>query len=321
MGTLGRILLAVAWLAVVAAIALGAAGLVNGIDHQPSGAGRPELTWASDRVVGPALDAGAAELNGIAQQVDALGVEGRRALAAMNGRDVSTLERALDTGDGLVAELKRRSAAIRTTLGTIPGTSGPDAQVRLSPTLQARRARLLAAVDATGGLDTAWLRLRNGALAAGRLSKVLTDHDRITAEAASAGRAGEYRRARDRIDDAAVQLATARKMRDELANTVDVSTLTSWIDRNAAYDTALGRLYDALIRSGGSPNAAVRSATDDVEAAQKRLPPDARALVIVMGEIGEAGLNGAVITIEEARGRIRAALAAPPAANEDQAAP
>jgi len=44
-----------------------------------------------------------------------------------------------------------------------------------------------------------------------------------------------------------------------------------------------------------------------------RLPPDARGLVLIMSDIGRGGMNDAVITIEEARGKLADALAPAPA--------
>ena len=46
-------------------------------------------------------------------------------------------------------------------------------------------------------------------------------------------------------------LTEAKSLRDALANTVDVTTLTQWIDRNEEYDTALARLYRATIDAKG----------------------------------------------------------------------
>ena len=46
-------------------------------------------------------------------------------------------------------------------------------------------------------------------------------------------------------------------MRDILANTVDVTVLDEWLERNAAYDMALRDLYAALDGVGGR-------VTDDV---------------------------------------------------------
>ena len=50
------------------------------------------------------------------------------------------------------------------------------------------------------------------------------------------------------------------------------------------------------------------------------LPPDTRGLVVIMAEIGRGGMNGAVITIEEARAKLADALEPPPAASDEPAA-
>jgi len=105
-------------------------------------------------------------------------------------------------------------------------------------------------------------------------------------------------------------LTEADTMRVQLANTVDVSTLIEWIRRNRNYEDALRSLYATVVEAGGRQPAAVRDAIAAERSARKELPPDARGLVVIMAEIGRGGLNGAVITIEEARGRLANALEA-----------
>ena len=87
-----------------------------------------------------------------------------------------------------------------------------------------------------------------------------------------------------------------------------MSTLSGWIDRNAAYDTALRHLYDALLSSKGRVTDKVRAAFAGEQAARRQLPPDTRGLVVIMSDIAEGGLNQAVISIEQARGAIGSAL-------------
>ena len=87
-----------------------------------------------------------------------------------------------------------------------------------------------------------------------------------------------------------------------------MSTLTNWIDRNAAYDAAVRRLYQALLSSKGRVTDKVRAAFADEQAARRALPADTRALVVIMSEIAQGGLNQAVISIEQARGKIGAAI-------------
>ena len=102
-------------------------------------------------------------------------------------------------------------------------------------------------------------------------------------------------------------IAQARDLRDDLAGSTDVATLTTWIDRNAAYDAALRRLYDALLDSDGRVTDRVRSAFEGEQAARRQLPPDTRGLVVIMSDIARGGLNQAVIAIEEARGALSSA--------------
>ena len=103
-------------------------------------------------------------------------------------------------------------------------------------------------------------------------------------------------------------MSRSRAFRDTLSRTVDVSTLTDWLDLNAAYDAALRTLYQALIDSNGRSRPRFAKAfTAEAEAAS-HLPPDSKALVIILSEIGRGELNQAVITIEESRGRLDSAI-------------
>ena len=51
----------------------------------------------------------------------------------------------------------------------------------------------------------------------------------------------------------------------------------------------------------------IQQLRDAEREAKDRLPPDSRGLIIIMADIGRGGMNGAVITIEEARGALAAA--------------
>jgi hypothetical protein len=137
---------------------------------------------------------------------------------------------------------------------------------------------------------------------------MLTDHDTNTAAAAADGRAGNYASALKKLDTSDSQITEARTLRDSLASSVDVSTLTTWLDLNASYDKALRDLYQALVDSGGKVTDKVRKAFDAEKAAFAALPADTKGLVIILAEIGRGGLNQAVITIEEARGDLEAAV-------------
>lgn len=306
-----QILLAIAWLAAVILIALGAAGLVAGMDAPAGGGSRPWLTARDDAVVGARLDAIAADLQLISDQLDALGVQGRAALSALVANDPASAAAALDAGDRLVADIRSRSTLIQTALAEVPLIGTPEAEFRLGPAVRDRHARLAAAVISTQDLEAAWLQLASGSASAARLSSLLAAHDEAVIAAAEQGRAAEYAKALTILEEADTAIADARLLRSQLARTVDVTTLDEWLERSSDYDVALRGLYAALVDSDGRITDAVRTAMTAERKAKDRLPPDTRGLVLIMAEIGRGGMNGAVIAIEQARGQLTAALADP----------
>ena len=298
-----RTFVAIAWLVVALVVALGAAGLVAALDHLPGGTGRPELTWTADRAVADDLDAASAELAALADAVGVLGGHGRAALAALVGRDAAALSAALDAGPAQLDEVDAVAARLAARLASIPLT-GAERAIGYSTATLARYDAAVAALAAVDPLRPAWERLTAGVVPATELTDHLLAHDGIAATAIQSGGAGKYAQAIARIDKAAAELAAARTIRDRLAATVDVETLDEWLDRNGAYDDALRDLWDALRLSRGRVTAAVRDAAGRERAAREALPPDARALVVILGDLARGGLNQAVIVIEESRGRL-----------------
>jgi hypothetical protein len=311
---LRKVGLAAAWVGLALLISAGAAGLAVGMDHVPGTAARAELTSSADDAATTQLNQAQVQLAALADDVDELGVHARAALASLAGQDLETVQTSVDEGAVLVAGIRDRARQIQAELQDVPGVTGPDSLLTTSAAVRDRHAAMLEALDVTEGLDDAWVNLTTGSLAAARLSRLLADHDRIMGDAVLVGRGGGYDEAIAKIDDAAAVLAEADTMRAQLANTVDVSTLVEWIRRNGAYEKALRDLYKAVDASGGTQTAKVRDAMDAERKARRDLPQDARGLVVIMAEIGRGGLNGAVITIEEARGRLASAV-------EDLAAP
>ncbi|MDA8237860.1 MAG: hypothetical protein M0T75_08270 [Chloroflexi bacterium] len=314
---LRRAVLAVAWLAAAVAIALGAAGIVAALDHLPGGSGRPELTWTADRAVAGDLDAASADLFALVDAVGVLGGQGRAGLAALVARDTAALDAAVAEGTSQLDAIDAAAATLRASLAAIP-LRGPDRTARHSAATLARYDALVAALPAVAPLRPAWERFVAGVAPAAELTAHLLAHDTIAAGAIRAGGAGSYATAVARIAKAAAELDAARTIRDRLAAAVDVTTLDAWISRNAAYDTALSDLWNALRRSRGRVTDAVRTAAMAEQRAREQLPADARALVVILGDVARGGLNQAVIAIEEARGALleasvaAAAGAAPP---------
>ena len=105
------------------------------------------------------------------------------------------------------------------------------------------------------------------------------------------------------------QIGISRTLRTQLASTVDVTVLDQWLDRNERYDKALRGLYVALTKVRGRVTNVVRDAIAAEKEARRSLPPDSRALVVIISEIGRGGMNGAVIAIEEAKAQLADALA------------
>jgi hypothetical protein len=172
-----------------------------------------------------------------------------------------------------------------------------------------RRAAIAGALETTNGIAEAWARLADGGLSAARLAALLERHDETVAAAAAHGRAERYGEALETLTVAEGVLTDARAVRNRLANTVDVSTLDEWLNRNGRYDAALRRLYETLEESGGEVTVEVRAAVLAEERARDRLPPDTRGLVVIMSDIARGGINDTVIAIEVARGRLDAAVA------------
>jgi hypothetical protein len=312
---------ALIWLAIVVVIAFGAAGIVAGMDHPPGSEGRPDVTAAGDAKVTPMLDAADADLSTLADQVEALGTQARGALASLNSADPTTADAAIATGDGLVADVTARTAALRQELAAVPYVGTPTAGLSVSDGVVARHDRLVTALDATQGLDFAWARLTIGAVAATRMSGLLGTHDSLVGQAADKGVHAKYADALKLLDKATAQLDGARLIRDQLVQTVDVTVLDQWISRNADYDTALGNLYKEIAKVKGKVTAATRAAVKAEAAARARLPPDTRGLVVIMADIGRGGMNGAVIAIEEAKGKLSDALNADTPAQRESPAP
>ena len=300
------------WLVAVVLIALGAAGLVGAFDGPRVGDTDPALTAAGDARLTLLLDDAEADLAAVAADVDALSRAARRALGSLSGSDLASVATAVAEGDELILGIRARTAVLAAELRSMPIVGTPTADVELSAPVRTRHARLTDGAAASDGLDAAWSRFTTSSLAASRLSETLAAHVDAVVLAAERGRDASYASALKALDRADMAIAGARELRNLLSATVEVTTLDQWLDRNEAYDVALRDLYRALDDASGKVTTTVREAAAAEQAARDRLPPDARGLVIIMADIGRGGMNGAVIAIEEARGRLGDALAPDP---------
>jgi hypothetical protein len=310
-GRLRRLIVALAWFAIAIMVALGGAGMASALNHAPAPDLRPELTWSGDRQAGAALDAAVAKLQALSDAVDALGSSSRQALVSLVAGNTDALTATLATGTTRLAAVSAASDGLNAALAVVPYT-GPDAALHVSAGTMGRYQQLAATTGLTSSLAADWTVLSARAMAASVLPDLLAKHDLQTAAAAKQGEAAHYQQAIALLDAPDATLAQAGKLRDSLAENADVTTLTSWIDRHAAYDTALRNLYQAMLASKGKVTKDLRAAFAAEEAAKATLPTDTRALVVIMGDIARGGMNQAVIDIEEARGALAAALEAQP---------
>ena len=302
-----RIVLAIGWLAVVVALAVGGAGILAQMAHPPGTAARAELTWAGDVSLRPRLDDARRDLATVAAKVDDLAGLGRTALTAVRSSDATALESAVTAGSSDAQAIDAESAALRTRLRDMPGDRPTDV-LAVDTALLGRRSAMLAAVDAASGLSQRWQDLSSRSLTAVKLVTLLTAHDTTVANAAAQGRAGSYDAALTILGTAVGDLDAASTLRDQLKPTTDVSILDQWLERNRTYDAALTTLYTTLRDAKGKITDAVKAAYRAEATARTQLPPDTRGLVVIIGDIARGGLNQAVIAIEQARGRIDLAL-------------
>jgi hypothetical protein len=295
------------WLLAAMLIAIGAAGLAVAANPVPDELSRPEIYARADAVVAPGMASIDASLREVQRLVATLSGLSRTALVDLNGGDHEALVAVLDEGDGLVLEIGGIATAVAGDIRALPY----DAEsYELSPSMAGRLVAAADAVEAVRPLADLWGRVARGALPASEIARHLADHDLATFAATQDGTAGRYADALKGLGKARAELNGALEIRDRLVETVDTTTLDIWIERNRTYDDALARLYQALRDADGRVTAAAREAFADVQRAQKLLPPDTRAIVVIMSDIAQGGLNQAAIRIEEARGALTVAVAA-----------
>ena len=296
------------WLLAALLIALGAAGIVAGMDTPPAdGSDRTGRTGYGDAQLDASLDAIETQVRELSVAVEMLGQHSRVILASLSGNSTEAIDTATAHGTALVGDIKARVEDIRDALVAVPVIGSHAEGYELSPATRERHAAYLGALDAADGIEGAWTQLTVSALSANRLSRLLAAHDQAVVDAAADGRRGRYAGALERLDDADAAIADAKTMRDRLAATVDVTTLDQWLKRSGDYDAALRGLYRA-VRNGEGPDA-IRELMQAEQRAKDRLPPDTRSLVLIMSDIGQGGINAAAIQIEQAHTDLEESLA------------
>jgi hypothetical protein len=302
-----RILSAIVWLAVAVLIALGGAGVVAAMNHVPATAARPELTWVSDEAATAKLDEATDHLQTLTSSVESLGSYGRQALAAVVAGDVDQVNQLVAAGTLQLETIEQASTDLEASLDSIPDV-GNRSELLLSPEVQDRYDGLVATPDFTDSLADDWRTFTGRSLDAANLVALLARHDQETAAAAQQGVQEKYPQALLLLDVSDATIRQTKAVRDRLADTTDVETLSRWIDRAEEYDAALRHLYDVLIDADGKATKKVRAAFAEEQKARKRLPVDTRPLVVIMADVAQGGLNQVVIAIEETRQSLSDAL-------------
>jgi hypothetical protein len=305
---LGRVLRGLAWTTLLALLAISGAGLVDGTWHAPGGPARAELTWAGDAAIDDRLDVATTELQRIADDVDELSTFAKEALQEVASTDPTRLQSALQRGSEIAAAIDSEAHDLREALSGLPG-DGPNAAVEFSNNTLVRRAAILAAIDSAASLAASWQQVTGRASDAAQLTALIARHDATVIDAAGKGVAHQYGDAIPILDRALLIVADVKALRVRLIPGTEPTVLDEWIDRDAAYDTALKRLYAALVASKGKQTLVVLAARREERAAFALLPPDRRTIIVIVAEVARGGLTQAVLAIEDANGHIDDALA------------
>jgi hypothetical protein len=307
MGPLAR---GIGWLLLTVILALGGAGLAGQLSHPPGDDRRAELTWSADATLAAQLDDLSGRLADVGNQIDGLAASARTALLAVSSEDDAALATALDQGAQQAGAIDAAIAALRSSVADLPGGDAAAA-TRYTNGVLVRRAAVVAAIQAVGGLSDGWAAVAARSTDAAALMRTIRAHDSTLAAAAAAGVQAHYGDAIDQCNQAIVLLGEISTMRTRIVQAGE-TVLDDWISRNQAHDAALLALYQALQASGGKRNPDVDAAYRAEQLALAALPSDNRAIIVIVSEVSQGGLNQAVIAIEDARGRIDDAIAAVP---------
>jgi hypothetical protein len=292
-----------AWLLVAILLGLGGAGVIARADNFAGDVARPELTWRYDQAMAPGIASAAEEAKGIAESTDKLADAARSALVHLLASQTKQVADDLARGEVWAADITRRGPLVEAQIAQLPYLDAPQL---VSSRTRAKIAALHQIVDSSRPLADRWRQLEQATVPAVEVTAVLQAHDATVFEATQQGVHEDYKAALGTLAAALAQLDQVATIRDKLAPVVDVGTLTEWIDRNRAHDEALVELYKAVM--GGNADQ-IAAAVEKQKAAEALLPPDTRALVVILGDIALGGVNQAAIAIETVRGTVGAALA------------
>ncbi len=291
---------ALVWLVVALVVAVGAAGIVSAVGGAPGTAARAELTWAGDQELRGGIAGATGRLADLSNEIDALGEKGRLALTHIAVPDVAGAQSIIDEGSPIAERIGTMAADLRSATSTLPGIES-QAGLRYSPEVVAQRTFLAAATAATADVEETWVRFTVAATAAEGLAARLLNHDQQTGAAAKLASGAKYADALKKLDESDATMAEISALHEKLAAAADTTVLAAWIERSTAYDATVRKLWEEMVKSKGVLTPAARALLVDEGRARALLPSNTKALTVIMGEVAQAGLQQAVISIEEAR--------------------
>lgn len=291
--------------ALLLVVAVAGAGLATAADRPHGDAHRPELTARADRLFAAWRERLHGELTGSEGQLTGLAHSGREVLGFVYQLQFADAQAAVVRGsDAALAVDAHRRALLDIRLAQ----ARELADTRLGTANREFLRDVDAAIEQMAAAPDGWTSLAATAATVSELISALREHDELVAEAASAGRNGQWSLALQRLEPAVGALARARAVRERVATGADVSTLDDLLVRLAAYDEALGRLYGALDDGASPTSARVTALTEDVERAEEALPTDDSPLRVIVAEVGGPTAAQPLVVIERARGAVAAAL-------------
>jgi hypothetical protein len=293
------------WTVVLVLAALGGAGLATAADRPPTDGTRPELTWRAEQLGRPWIESMNAQLVAVEEEMSTLASSGRQALTRLSQLDPAAIDGALADGDASSQQLGELLATLE---GMRDQQRAEAADARLGSSSRRRLATIDGAADAAARARLAWVDVTAAARRVTRLLEALARHDELVFSATTAGRQERFADALDLLTQAEEPLFEAEALRDELAEYATVDTLDDLLRRYAAYDAALYALYDEIERSGTQDSPRVRELLAGVERALAALPADTTALQVVVAEAAGPAVAEGLVTIEQARGVVNAAL-------------
>ena len=271
---IGRGLIRLGWLVLAAGLALGSAGIVAAAEHLPSAQARPELTWSADQALSKSLDAAVRDLARLKDDVDSLGDSARKTLSNLSQQNELGLQSAWNDGWNYVTAIDAGAADLtqRLQCGAWDSASETDLAKKYSPPLIVRYQKVCLAIGSVSPLHDDWNAMVGGSRTAIRVVEDIQTWDSMAESARESAVQGRYDDALTKLGKAATSIADATAVASDLAKTLDVSTLTKWLNRIGQMDGALRVLWQLMIDTNGAVTAEVTTALRTVADANNQLP-------------------------------------------------